>query len=92
MKTLILALFVLSSAAQADGWYVSASFEHTSNPLIREQGYGLNAGFVDLTYKSKIYFISVGLGYHNESMDCPEICFGSGSLARLRFGVEVKIF
>ncbi|VAX04274.1 hypothetical protein MNBD_ALPHA03-1309 [hydrothermal vent metagenome] len=84
-------LILLSSNVCAGEWYVGASLEHTSNFLIKEQGYGMNAVFVDLTYRHKAYYISGGLGAHSESYDCPEVCFGGNELARLKFGFEFKL-
>lgn len=92
MKTLILYLILLSPPAFAGDFWLSAEGSHTSAPTIRENGYGLNAIFADLTYKHKGFYISGGLGVHDESSDCPEVCFGDNFLARIRVGFEIKLF
>ena len=84
-------LLAISSPVFAGDWYVGGSIEHTSNPLIKENGYGFNALFVDLTYRHKNYYISGGVGLHDESIDCPEVCYGGNKLARLKFGFEFKL-
>lgn len=87
-----LLLFLLSSGAFAGELYINTSIEHTSNPFVTEQGYGLNAAFVDLEYfGDNGLYISGGLGYHQESLDCPEVCFGNSALARLKFGYRFKL-
>lgn len=79
------------SETKADVW-VSTEVIHISSPVIKENGYGLNALFVDLTYKHKGFYFSGGLGVHSESSDCPEVCFGDDFLGRIRIGYELKLF
>ena len=33
-------------------------------------------------------YIAAGIGIHNESVDCPEVCYGADALARVRLGYE----
>lgn len=33
-------------------------------------------------------YIAAGVGVHNESVDCPEVCYGADTLARVRVGYE----
>lgn len=33
-------------------------------------------------------YIAAGLGIHPESIDCPEVCYGANTLARIRGGYE----
>lgn len=89
MKTYATILLLgLSAPVMADNWFIRVSAEHTSNYLIKEKGYGLNAAFADLGYRNNGWVIFAGIGAHEESIDCPEVCFGGDELAR--FGASYE--
>jgi len=85
-----LLLLVLSFPAYGE-WYLDIEYEHISSPMIKESGYGLNSVFVDLVYQSDNFYLFGGLGLHDESSDCPEVCFGDNSLGRFGFGLRFKL-
>ena len=84
-------LLLLSSNVLAGEWYIGPSIEHTSNYTIKENGYGLNSVFINLKYKHEGMYVAGSIGLHNESRDCPEVCFGNNNLARLIFGYDFKL-
>lgn len=94
MKTLLtLIVLTICSPVTADELNLNIGLEHISNILIKENGHGYNGAFIDLEYKNKGMFASVGLGYHSESTDCPEICYGgNGPLGRVRIGISIDLF
>lgn len=40
---------------------------------------------------SGVFYLTLGLGVHAESMDCPEVCFGGNTLAKLEVGYEQRV-
>lgn len=88
----LLVVYLSTPEAHADELNLNFKIEHTSNPTLRESGYGLNAGFVELEYKNKNWIIAGALGVHSESADCPEVCFGGSMLARVAVGYSHNIF
>ncbi len=92
MKTIIICILImLTGVAQAGNLKANVYFEHTSNPTINESGYGFNAVFTEVEYRNKNMFISVGIGMHSESLDCPEVCFGGRNLFRAKAGWSFDI-
>ena len=83
----IIVLMLFSGSAMAD-WSGIIELSHISNPTVTENGYGLNAAFIDLKYTTGNAYIAAGIGIHSESVDCPEVCFSSNELARIRIGYE----
>ncbi len=92
MKILLifLCLTAFLPKCQAE-WFIGPEIEHMSGPRITEQGYGLNTLFANITYHDKGFYAVFGVGIHDESTDCPEVCFGDNLLVRFRAGWEFKL-
>jgi len=85
MKSIIIILMLMPALASAE-WFGRVDASHTSNYSVIEKGYGLNALFLDIGYKTKHWYMYGGVGVHNETFDCPEVCFGGSKLARFGAG------
>jgi len=87
-----LIMFVFPKPSEASELDLNLKIEHTSNPTLKESGYGLNAAFVELEYTNHNFIIAGALGVHSESSDCPEVCFGDGALARVTLGYSFNLW
>ena len=89
-QLMIVCLFY-SSYSFGGELYLKPTFEHISNPTINERGYGLNALFIVLEYQDKACSVSGALGLHDETVDCPEVCYGGNMLARFTISYRIKL-